>query len=150
MHSILLILIGLIGLVLLMNQKLNSNPYAGLGELQTQWVKSLQKHPERQMRSFLGRGTPKDYKACCLGELHILACKHFNQPSPFIENRIIDDYNDSSLENSYEKYGLYGSCGQPNNSNRNGLAVLNDRFMTWPEIAEIIIRNPNAFIKQPI
>lgn len=151
MQAILLILIGLIGLGLLINENLDSKLYQGLGPLQTQWVKSLIKNPERQTTKVLGYKTHKGYKACCLGEIHIIGCSYFNQKSPFDENGSLKDYHSSSiLSESFSKYGLRSAGGLGNDSNLNSLSYFNDNGESWYGIAKRIINDPSNFLTKEV
>lgn len=141
-----------------------------LGPLQKQWVQSLREHPERQLKNALGRGEPESYRACCLGELHVLGCQFFHEPPPFDKGTIVDDPNDETedavtcLGKHYEKYGLRALDGMlnvmvdkvtwPRFKSYNGpkqfasLAGMNDGGLTWVEIADYIENNPdNVFTK---
>lgn len=132
-----------------------------LGKLQKFWLEQLRKHPERQLKGKLGEGTLDDYKACCLGELHLCNFRLKDEPFPFIGVRLFQnlcnsDYrnNDVNLSYIYEEYGLRGGKGEFKKSITfkdevyENLASLNDNGATWPEIADIIEANPeNVFTK---
>lgn len=121
-----------------------------LGKIQKAWVKSLREHPERQMKGKLGEGTPRNYKACCLGELLCVVSRINKSKLPFSQNGKINDqnYSEKVLHMSYEKLGLFGDSGKLTESVRvgvaeeNSLALLNDRGATWTEIADFIEANP--------
>jgi hypothetical protein len=130
-----------------------------LGKIQKAWIASLRKHPERQMVNSLGKGGPRDYKACCLGEYLITECRVKKKRTPFNNGYLFDSsINDTgSLCNSYERLGLSGRNGDFINSvsikegkisNHLSLATANDSGVTWPEIADFIEANPeNVFTK---
>lgn len=103
-----------------------------LGPIQKAWVQSLREHPERQMRYVLGKGTPDNYTACCLGELHIIGCKMLNKPLLFEtqlhikdcipiqveldeKDLILQDEDEGDagiLRTSYNYYGLHSPRGE--------------------------------------
>lgn len=132
-----------------------------LGQIQKAWIASLREHPERQGKNTLGKGTPENYTACCLGELHIIGCKMRGLPSPFADGIIVDNTESKSSSNHYYLYHNFDSYGLRENMGRlevpytykgwrvfNSLADMNDNGMTWPEIADYIEANPdNVFTK---
>lgn len=141
-----------------------------LGPLQKEWVQSLRDHPERQMSHSLGRKSEQGegYKACCLGELHVIACRK-KGVEPFSNKGRIrdakpdnDEYQDpyAMLEASWEEYGLIDNSGrflkaiEPKLELANThkeitrLAQMNDSGYNWTEIADYIEKNPdNVFTK---
>ena len=130
-----------------------------LGALQKMWLEQLRKHPERQMSGYLGYGTPQNYKACCLGELHLCAHRLANKKLPFgSDNRIYDDSTYGTLYHSYGQYGLNNSVGQSdktfatsfNNQVFYSLAQANDAGISWSEIADIIEKNPENFFTKSV
>ena len=131
-----------------------------LGPLQKMWLEQLRKHPERQISHCLGYGTPKEYKACCLGELHLCAHRLANKKLPFdSNNRICDDSIYGTLSYSYEQYGLNSSVGQSvkefttsfiEDKSFYTLAQANDGGVSWPEIADIIEKNPENFFTKSV
>lgn len=124
-----------------------------MGPLQKLWVASLRKHPERQMKESLGHGDAKEYKACCLGELHLCYNRMKHKKLPFDQGNRIFDIKDGSfsyLTDSWKKYGLRSDNGELRNSVKNtgSLAALNDNGISWTEIADIIEKDPgNVFTK---
>lgn len=133
-----------------------------MGELQTLWVKSLREHPERQMTKKLGMGTPRNYKACCLGELHLCYHRMKGKKLPFYDDSILDNIpeypNFSSLGHSYEKYGLFSTNGQRidkeriyiNKKSASCLADANDMGITWVEIADYIEANADQIFTHSV
>lgn len=139
-----------------------------IGPLQEMWLKSLEEHPERQMKSVLGKGSPDDYKACCLGEALICIAKFKGEDilSLFVDEYIKDlapsDESDAKeyMDHSYKIMGLnspqgeikYGADIPKLMSNRHTvyeadvttLAHANDGGQTWPEIAAFIRAYPET------
>lgn len=150
-----------------------------LGPLQKMWVAALRAHPERQGRGYLGRlnkdsrtlHTTGDYRACCLGELHLCYHRLNNLPLPLDDSGSIFDQSDrnpadgsySFLSSSYKRYGLrdeYGSfsvarCMSDGIVRHFGhmdigsfyvssLSQANDNGATWIEIADFIENNPEV------
>lgn len=125
-----------------------------LGKLQKAWVESLLAHPERQTDKILGEGTPKKYTACCLGEMHLTAFRLKKKKLPFENNCIIADGSKEVLSKVYEEYGLISDIGEfeeavvINDKTYFALSEMNDRGITWKEIANYIKQNPeNVFTK---
>lgn len=124
-----------------------------LGPIQTQWIANLKAHPERQLSDYLGQGDIKDYKACCLGEL--LICKHKAQRKkvPFVDGFLwsaSNSANANAIIENYQSLGLYTNSGHIREDVRaeypkTCLALLNDEYLTWPEIAELVEANPDHF-----
>lgn len=127
-------------------------------ELHKLWIKQLRKYPKRQITGQLGRGTPRFYNACCLGEL--LVCKHRLEKKklPFHEGYIVDvnkelDQHDAEmLGHSFKELGLRSDIGalqdvaEINGKKFFALAQMNDYGVSWPEIADYIEQNPeNVF-----
>lgn len=138
-----------------------STPKMILGPVQTQWLANLRAYPERQMKNKLGTGTAEHYLACCLGELLLTKHRH-DGTEPFFDDdgdlRCFED--DDNLDSSYGvledygRFGLYTNAGWINVNNLrhdepladlDSLARLNDEGWTWPQIADLIERNPEAF-----
>ncbi len=123
-----------------------------LGPIQKTWIKSMREHPERQMTGWLGRfkDFPGDYKACCLGELHICYRRENN-----IELKLnviyLEDGKSLRVLEHYQMYGLRGSSGEAkkmfmiNGINYGSLALANDKGATWPEIADAVEKDPENF-----
>lgn len=130
-----------------------------LGPIQTQWVANLKAHPERQMKDFLGQGSPREYKACCLGELFLCEYRAKKKKLPFINGQICsgEEEEEESLTviENYKDLGLYSSAGNIREDARpdypgNCLALLNDSYYTWPEIAAFVEANPDHFFTKSI
>lgn len=126
-----------------------------LGKLQKMWVEQLRKHPERQTRGILGKGTPQDYQACCLGELHLCAHRLKKKKLPFVNGVVVDTTNTECLEYSYEKYGLRSDIGYLKGKSgewRDGfaLAEMNDNSVPWTEIADFIEQNPEKVFTRSV
>ena len=145
-----------------------------LGKIQKAWVESLKANPQRQMTNKLGKGTPKDYTACCLGELLCVRARLRKKKLPFTSNNIIRDGGFSSsisLDVSFNQLGLKSDIGQIDFSidgakdwlnqskpkskgiETNGifcLANMNDNGWTWPEIAEFIQKFPEAVFTKSV
>ncbi len=137
-----------------------------LGPVQKAWIASLREHPERQTSDILGKGTPEDYKACCLGELLVVEAKVLGHALPFTEDGIIYDgdsngeFNDAEcLANSYGRLGLKSGAGSLTETvalhlgtdkerRYHCLAGMNDHGVPWNEIADYIESDPeNVFTK---
>ena len=130
-----------------------------LGPIQKLWIKQLKQHPERQTREQLGEGKPRDYKACCLGEL--LLCKHRieHKKLPFNENVICDMYNNhedaETLTFSHGELGLRDRNGIAKNLFKikkhkfTSLVAANDHpSASWLDIAHVVEEDPeNFFLK---
>ncbi len=124
-----------------------------LGPIQKAWIKSLKEHPERQNKNFLGYILSSgEYKACCLGEIHIIGCKMRSLPIPFYEGRIKDGECESTLIDSYKDYGLRSHTGyfdyevEIKGIIYTSLTDMNDKGLTWPEIADYVEAHPeNVF-----
>lgn len=119
-----------------------------LGPIQEAWLQSLEQHPERQLQGALGKKNDDgSYKACCLGELGLIAslCEWSNNILHIIGQPGLA----FTLSNIYNKVGLRGSNGvamPPHDS----LARLNDRGVTWPEIAAIVRANPESYFNESV
>lgn len=127
-----------------------------LGPLQTLWLQQLRKYPERQTIYILGKGTPKSYKACCLGEIHLCAARLAKKKLPFVNGEIYDG-DDQTLNNSFNKYGLKdrtGHCIKNEFNTSKGmfsqLSGANDEGVTWTEIADIIEKDPTNFFTKSV
>jgi hypothetical protein len=122
-----------------------------IGPIQEQWLQSLEQHPERQMKHALGEIDKKtgEYKACCLGELGLIAgvCVWKVGTGRLVLN--IDEYQTDALADVWDEVGLYGPNGNADNSHTDSLAWLNDNGKSWPEIAAIIRADPKLYLKEP-
>ncbi len=130
-----------------------------LGPLQKLWLKQLRKYPERQMKNALGQGTPKNYKACCLGELHLCAFRLQKKALPFNKGGVItvvESGSISTLTGVHENYGLRDSTGNADRDFKTSLgpyrslAVVNDTGISWTEIADIIEKDPINFFNKSV
>jgi len=150
-----------------------------LGKLQKFWVGQLKAHPERQTSECLGTGVPRDYKACCLGELLLCAFRLKKEKLPFLNEEIWDGSADEAnfyLTASFGEYGLRSFQGSLEKSvsatelrgqgilgeledNPDGpskaatftsLAAMNDSRMTWPEIAKFIEKKPHLVFTKSV
>jgi hypothetical protein len=121
-----------------------------LGPIQTKWIESLEKHPERQGYRELGRRNEGSeyYQACCLGEGGLIAgvCE-------WRDNRLysISGHTSGTLSgDAYKALGLYSATGMCFDGQGRSLADLNDDLVPWPEIAAILRRNPEVYFKESI
>ncbi len=131
-----------------------------LGKIQKAWIDSLKSNPERQATGQLGKGEPSSYKACCLGELHVIGCKLLGKPAPFNNNYICDydpSYPAGILHQVYLDYGLHNAAGTTlspfsiEGRKFKSLVEANDRFgITWPQIAEAIEKDPANFFNKSV
>lgn len=137
-----------------------------IGPLQEFWLQQLEKHPNKQMRGFLGWGNARNYKACCLGEGAI--CTYRFKKKKFNHLFDVDEYRYLNLGGSSTYYtlpsefvnqlGLYDMQGEIRWTKHNehnekasrytSLADMNDRGVTWPEIAKFIRENPSLVFKE--
>lgn len=113
-----------------------------LGPIQTLWIAEMRAHPERQFKERLGyRDSDKTLHLCCLGQLLIVAndCKWTK------DNNLTTLTDDYSGIDDYIKYGLRSSLGQLKRSfgKYSELSQMNDIDMTWLEIVDYIVANPN-------
>lgn len=118
-----------------------------LGPIQTKWVESLEKYPQRQMKFRLGYSSSDgSYKACCLGEGGLVAgvCNWSN-------GRLLTKNTASftGLDGVYEHLGLRDSGGTIQGTS-NSLANMNDSDKTWPEIAAFIRENPTLVFTKSV
>lgn len=125
------------------------------GPIQTKWLESLEQHPERQLKEALGKKySDGSYKACCLGELGLIAgiCEFDNNDNNLYT--IYHAYSSSGVLSSvHDKVGLHDSAGSPINgggSDLFALTTLNDNKCTWPEIAAIVRANPTAYFSKSV
>lgn len=130
-----------------------------LGPIQKAWIKSLREHPERQKPTLLGSGNIKDYKACCLGEALICYNRAKKKKLPFKDGCIVSHFegiNSKRAILNYSKLGLNGDLGEfSKNITYKGnyyrsLADLNDRHVTWPEIASIIEKHKDKLFTKSV
>ena len=117
------------------------------GPIQQEWIQSLKDHPERQTKFKLGVGTPENYKACCLGELALIA-----GIAKFKGYKIVSFRSDGSEISTgiadYETVGLRDPVGSCSLKSTDSLALYNDELMSWPEIAQHVEKNfENYFTK---
>lgn len=111
-----------------------------LGPKQKQWIKALKSGKYKQCKSELCNGVGY----CCLG----------------VANEIfgLKETNDQSLENTYEKLGLYNDIGELDTSYkfpRGGtiyldLAQMNDNNVGFKKIAEFIEKNPELVFNKSV
>lgn len=114
------------------------------------WLSQLEKYPERQTKTILGEGTPRKYKACCLGEAELCIHRIAKTKLPFVKtssqspNQIFSEARTLVLsDESYQKLKLNGDAGDIRDERYSSLANMNDDGgLTWPEIAKFIRENP--------
>lgn len=124
-----------------------------LGPIQKAWIASLRANPERRMSGTLGRRySDGTYKACCLGEGGLIAgvCE-------WVEDRLQVKGTDVNggctfyLKNeAYESLGLINEKGQHISNPEFSLSELNDFGKTWPEIADILEKNPEDYFTHSV
>jgi hypothetical protein len=127
-----------------------------LSELQEKWLVSLETSPaEKQTIGKLGVKVGDSYTACCLGELHVIACKEKGLGVPFGSRGMIEDNGFRHLLDSFKEYGLVNDVGWFkefivfDNRTYHSLSELNDMGVSWKEIAKIIRENPeNVFTNE--
>lgn len=119
------------------------------GPIQEKWLKSLEEHPERQAKQSLGyREKDGTYKACCLGELGLIAgiCD-FNEEGYLYAK--CETQHTGLLHDVYEQVGLINSSGSSRDK-LESLSNLNDYYKTWPEIAAIVKANPELYFNKSV
>lgn len=125
-----------------------------LGPIQQAWIKSLREHPERQMEGFLGKGTPDNYRACCLGEYLCIYREMTNKDNPFQGTgtgyEIRDGGSNRNLQYSYKVMGLRNQEGEIEGHEYESLARMNDSVYSWTEIADFIEANPEKVFTKSI
>lgn len=125
---------------------------------------------EVAMKSKMFDGPPEEkiknhkYRACCLGELHIIGCRMLGTPLP-IKGTAIAEWTGngiitSVLQVSYKKYGLRSKAGGFRdsiihkigevNASSLSLAEANDAGASWIEIAEFIEDNPEVVFTKSV
>jgi len=124
-----------------------------LTKFQDKWLTSLEDHPKRQCKNVLGKKLDKGYVACCLGEALIVMCRMEHKKIPFDSLGVLrgSTSNMGSLsDKEYKKLGLLSAEGRIHSlfynlfNNNRGLASANDSGMTWPKIAKLIRKYPQA------
>lgn len=118
-----------------------------LGPIQEAWVKSLEDHPERQMKDKLGEGTESEYRACCLGEAKMVMYRAGWCKNPIEHGTLHSGGEDAQLSQlDRKKVGLRSGDGDAKDETvKRSLAFMNDHGKTWPEIAAIIRENPSKY-----
>lgn len=114
------------------------------------WLSQLEQYPERQTKTILGEGTPRKYKACCLGEAELCIHRIAKTKLPFVKtssqlpDQIFSGVEEQVLsKESYEKLKLRNDKGSILNGKYSSLTYMNDDGgITWPEIAKFIRENP--------
>jgi hypothetical protein len=117
------------------------------GPIQSKWLQSLKDHPERQMKFQLGKGTPENYKACCLGELALIAgIARFENG----KLKSFDSYGNQSL-GGIKDFEAIGSLGEAEFYYATpSLSLLNDSRISWPEIAKYVEENFDAYFTKSV
>lgn len=133
-----------------------------LGKRQLAWVEALEAHPERQMKGGLGKGTPRKYKACCLGEACLVKARRLGDNFPFLSDGDLFDektYTTGILNTGGDTVKYFalrsgtGSAEEDFKIERHpkhfvSLANANDNGASWTEIAAAIRRNPANFFTE--
>ncbi len=138
-----------------------------LGPIQTEWVKTLREHPERQLKGSLGKNTEDGLKLCCLGQGLLVVLESEGKAPLWVDGKLLDitstgsNYSDSQcLGYSYEKLGLKDKTGVFYKDKRveiagsTSLAALNDGHgdyeMDWYKIADVIEQNPELIFSHSL
>lgn len=100
------------------------------------------------MKDYLGEKCGEEYKACCLGELALIAGVADWDEGGLLKVRSGISYSYCTLPN-YKDLGLRSGSGASNNG-LTTLANLNDEGVTWPEIAKIIRENPENYLSKSV
>lgn len=119
------------------------------GPIQKEWLKTLRKHPERQLKRNLGIMTENNIQMCCLGQLGVLkGCLSWLEGLPGGVKVLCDMNEEGNIEfKSYPNYswkvlGLNNHAGSPSvekledGTELTTLAAMNDGDYTWPQIAD--------------
>jgi len=107
------------------------------GPIQRKWLNSLRNYPDRQMKEKLGEMQPDGtYRACCLGELCLIAGLGVWHNGTLIDQ----NRGYSGLFSSFEQLGLRSAAGHLENK-ETSLSAMNDKYKTWPEIADFVEAN---------
>lgn len=115
------------------------------GPIQTAWLKSLREHPERQTTKVLGYRTNGAYKACCLGELGLIA-----GVCTFDSNGTLCCDGSRTILLNYTGLGLRSPNGRQTKFAEPTLAVMNDFGKTWPEIADHVEKNFSLYFTKSV
>lgn len=136
-----------------------------LGPLQKRWIQTLRQHPERQLTHELGQfnmdengeANHCDYQVCCLGQAQILL--HEEDLSPFVGDNLEllngEDTDDVLSSSDWQAYCLRNPTGrfrEPvkiRGTEHINLADMNDKGMTWLEIADYIEQHPENVFTGP-
>lgn len=119
------------------------------GPIQEKWLQSLEQHPERQGTMRLGIKIDGEYKACCLGELGIIAGICIWKGDSLVVDTLTN--RGEYLSDRYTEVGLNDFIGShKDNINRQSLAYLNDKGSTWPEIAAIVRASPEKYFNKSV
>lgn len=116
------------------------------GSLQSKWIRSLERHPERQMKGQLGQKEEDgSYKACCLGEAGLIAgiCEWKGDTL-----QIISNHSTACLSESYSAIGLKDAWGEAGVRRLPNLACMNDNGISWPEIAAHLRKYPHEYFEK--
>ncbi len=122
-----------------------------LGPLQKKWIEALRSGKYQQGKGMLNRGD----QYCCLG----VACEVLGLPKGPIDyiNKMlyIDDEAPNEVHtvfmpgNSWKKLGLFNYNGAPSNSYDDSLVGLNDKGLTFEQIADILEKKPEVYFSEP-
>lgn len=135
-----------------------------LGPLQTAWVKFLRENPHLQFHGRLGAVVDGEERYCCLGAgAKICGCE-----SKRTKIRGYDEYQEIiafSYNSTFEplllplpvvellklryKTGELKETHRKGKRKYNSLTAMNDKGMTWPEIADYIEKNPENVFTGP-
>lgn len=125
-----------------------------LGKLQREWINTLRKHPERQLREALGElNKDGSYKCCCLGQAKIIieTSKGNNYRSCFNESARLEDRGGQyHLLNSFDDIGLINEVGDSKRGGGYSLSELNDIGYSWGEIADILEADPELYFNRSV
>lgn len=118
-----------------------------LGPLQKKWVRSLKKHPERQQKNALGKGSAKEYTACCLGQAGLIMDTCYFRRGILVER---DSLSGTVLGESYKKMGLRDCVGTIVDNNISLAGLNDDNNHTWVDIAYLIEAAPELFFTKSV
>ena len=136
-----------------------------LGPLQTKWIETLEKHPERQMTGFLGRkDSQNNFKCCCLGQGGLIAgvCEWVEHKGEIIlmVSSLAEMFKEGGGDyaqvveelsgNYYKALGLRGPSGNVTNYKKKSLAFLNDSGTSWVDIAKLLRENPESYFTHSV
>lgn len=131
--------------------------------LQLQWLEYLEDHPEQQTTGTLGRVIKEKEYFCCLGAGAKVCGVKYQKATPIHEATALEfgpekciDYLSPEVQMKLKLRGIEGQLKLPITlsffeEKMSSLAEMNDKEVSWPEIAKYIRENPyNVFVEEPV